>query len=214
MWQYKGGIEPDQKVRLVGQFGPCLGSHHDAGFSVLRTEQNPGGLVAISIGREAICTSTRFVRGRVALQTELAGLFGYVRVHTLDKMGLPVVDVASMGVARVDSTMIQPYLSEFWRQKHHWEVDAKKMSQGLPGGVGVRWWAKFPDDDDDAWMEINRGSVPGVLRGTSTYCVAETDCKSASTLYAIDATHRSPPDSRAATTAGTWSSLRSRRPPN
>merc|ERR1719271_1524650 len=59
--------------------------------------------------------------------------------------------------------MIQPYLSEFWRQKHHWEVDAKKMSQGLPGGVGVRWWAKFPDDDDDAWMEINRGDDCGYM---------------------------------------------------
>ena len=158
MWQYKGGIEPDQKVRLVGQFGPCLGSHHDAGFSVLRTEQNRGGLVAISIGREAICTTTRFVRGRVALQTELAGLFGYVRVRTLDKMGVSVVDVASMCDARVNSTTVQPYVCEFWRQTHHWEVHAKKISQGLPAGLAVQLWALFPGDAD--YMVINRGSVP------------------------------------------------------
>ena len=158
MWQYKGGIEPDQKVRLVGQFGPCLGSHHDAGFSVLRTEQNPGGLVAISIGRGAICTSAGFVRGREALQTELAGLFGYVRMQTLRKMGVEVVDVASMGVARVNSVTVQPYLCGFWREKHGWEVNAKSLSQGLPGGVAVRFFALF--DGGDGYMEINRGSVP------------------------------------------------------
>ena len=158
MWQYKGGIEPDQKVRLVGQFGPCLGSHHDAGFSVLRTKQNPGGLVAISIGRDAICTSSRFVRGRAALQTELAGLLGYVRVCTLDEMGVSVVDVASMGVARVNSVTVQPYLCGFWREKHGWEVAAKSLSQGLPGGVAVKWFALF--DGDDHYTEINRGSVP------------------------------------------------------
>ena len=93
-------------MRLVGQFGPCLGSDHDGGYSVLRTEQNEGGLVAISIGLDAVCSSTRFVRGRVALQTELAGLIGYVRVRTLAEMGVPVVDVASMGVARVNSTTV------------------------------------------------------------------------------------------------------------
>ena len=124
----------------------------------MRTEQNEGGLVAISIGLDAVCSSTRFVRGRLALQTELAGLFGYVRVRTLGKMGVPVLDVASMGVARVNSMTVQPYVCEFWRQKHHWEVDAKSLSQGLPGGLAVKWWALFPGDAD--YTEINRGSVP------------------------------------------------------
>jgi len=144
-------------VRLVGQFGPCLGSDNDDGFSVLKTEQNRGGLVAISIGREAICDSTRFVRGRVALQTELAGLIGYVRAMTLRKMGVEVVDVASMGAARVNSTTVQPYVCEFSRQKHRWEVTTS-VSQGLPGGVAVRFFALF--DGGDGYMEINRGSVP------------------------------------------------------
>jgi hypothetical protein len=157
-WWYEGGIKPNERVRLVGQFGPCLGNDHDSGFSVLRTKQNPGGLVAISIGRDAICTSSRFVRGRAALQTELAGLLGYVRMCTLDKMGLSVVDVASMGVARVNSVTVQPYLCGFWREKHGWEVAAKSLSQGLPGGVAVRWFALFDGGAD--YVEINRGSVP------------------------------------------------------
>ena len=145
-------------MRLVGQFGPCLGSHHDAGFSVLRTEQNKGGLVAISIGLEAVCSSTTFMKGRLALRTDLAGLFGYVRVMTLRKMGVEVVDVASMGVARVNSVTVQPYLCGFWREKHGWEVVAKSLSQGLPGGVAVRWFALFDGDAD--YVKINRGSVP------------------------------------------------------
>jgi hypothetical protein len=157
MWRWEGGIKPEERVRLVAQFGPCLGCDHEHGFSVLRTEQNKGGLVAISIGLEADCTSTRFVGGRAALQTELAGLLGYVRVCTLDKMGLSVVDVASMGVARVNSATVQAYLGEFWRQKHGWEVD-KSLSQGLPAGLAVQLWALFPGDDH--YMEINRGSVP------------------------------------------------------
>lgn len=158
MWRWEGGIKPEERVRLVAQFGPCLGCDHEHGFSVLRTEQNKGGLVAISIGLEADCTSTRFVGGRAALQTELAGVIGYVRVRTLDKMGVQVVDVASMGDARVNSVTVQTYLREFWRQRHSWEVRAKSLSQGLPGGVAVRWFALFPGDAD--YMIISRGSVP------------------------------------------------------
>ena len=158
MWRYEGGIKAEEEVRLVARFGPCLGSDHDDGLSVLRTEQNESGLVAISIGVDAVCTSTAFVKERPALRTQLAGLFGYVRVRTLHKMGVSVVDVASMCDARVNSTTVQPYVCEFWRQTHHWEVHAKKISQGLPAGLAVQLWALFPGEAD--YMMIDRGSVP------------------------------------------------------
>ena len=98
------------------------------------------------------------MKERPATRTQLAGLIGYVRTRTLDKMGVPVVDVASMGIARINSVTVQPYVCEFWREKHSWEVLAKSVSQGLPGGLAVKWWALFPGDVD--YMEINRGSVP------------------------------------------------------
>ena len=158
MWRWEGGIKPEEEVRLVAQLGPCLGSDNDEGFSVLRTKQNPGGLVAISIGLDAICESTTFVKERPALRTDLAGLFGYVRMQTLDKMGVSVADVASMGAARINSVTVQVYLKEFWREKHSWEVMAKSVSQGLPAGLAVQLWALFPGDAD--YMVINRGSVP------------------------------------------------------
>ena len=154
-----GGTKAASNHSADGRPVRCvLGSDIDAGFSVLKTEQNKGGLVAIRIGRDAICTSSWFVQGRPALKTELAGLFGYVRVRTLGKMGVPVLDVASMGVARVNSMTVQPYLKEFWNENHGWEVKAKSLSQGLPGGVAVKWWALFDGAVD--YMEINRGSVP------------------------------------------------------
>jgi hypothetical protein len=158
MWKYEGGIKPEETVRLVGQFGPCLGSDDDDGFSVLKTEQNESGLVAIRIGQDAICTSRGFMKGRPATRTQLAGLIGYVRTCTLDKMGVSVVDVASMSDARINSVTVQTYLCELWREKHGWEVNAKSLSQGLPGGVAVQWWALFDGDDD--YMMIGRGSVP------------------------------------------------------
>jgi len=134
----QGGLKDEEKIVMVVQANACTEDGFKKGQSTNSTKQNPLGLIKIELGRDAELLSNRFLKGRPAMRSQLAGVYAYTRVCMWYNFGEEPMDAEALDALDIDTVNVQGYLPQFFREPPPWATDAQKMSQGLAMGIGMR----------------------------------------------------------------------------
>ena len=157
----QGGLKDRETIVMVVQANACTEDGFKKGQSTNSTKQNPLGLVKIEIGRDAVCTSAKFVKGRPAMRSQLAGVYAYTRAQMWWEFGEESMDADALGALDINTVSVQGYLPEFFRERRRWEVNASRNSQGLAMGLGTR----VRHGVDGAFVRRRRDIAPVRWRG-------------------------------------------------
>ncbi len=167
----QGGIKEGEIVELAIRAGPYSVESWKNGVSVCSNEQCPSGFFRVKIGRDAECNSGYYVKGRPAMRSELAGAAAFIRTRLWWEFGEEPMDEDKLDALDINTVGVQRYVSEFFHVPKHWEVHAKKNSQGLLMGFGTQVLLSV----DGAFVRRRRGVALVRWRGGRRACRPSTD---------------------------------------
>ena len=168
----QGGLKDREKIKMVVQMNACSEELYKKGQSTCATDQTgPSGLIKIEIGREDELLSDRFVKGRPAMRSQLAGVFAFTRVRMWWNFGEEPTDADALGALDINTVSVQGYLPQFFHEPRRWDVHAKKKSQGLAMGIGMR----VRHGVDGAFVRRRRDVAPDRWRGGRRACRPSND---------------------------------------
>ena len=167
----QGGIKDNETVELAIRAGPYSVESWKNGVSVCSNEQCPSGFFRIKIGRDAELSSNKYVKGRPAMRSQLAGAAAFIRTRMWWKFGEEPMDAAALGNLDINTVGVQGYVARFFRVPKSWEVDAKQKSQGLLMGFGTQVLLSV----DGAFVRRRRGVALVRWRGGRRACRPSND---------------------------------------
>ena len=157
----QGGLKDEETVVMVVQTNACTEDGFKKGESTCATDQTgPSGLIKIEIGRDAEVRSTRYVKGRLAMRSEMAGAYAYIRFMMWKKFREAPMDADALDALDINTYNVQSYVVSFFKEPHRWQVSTSR-SQGLAMGLGLRVLRGV----DGAFVRRRRDIAPVRWRG-------------------------------------------------